>query len=139
MMNPLRILASTLVWLLVAPALAEPDWQDHADVEVVDVLTTDEDGAPREHPIWLVVVDGAAFLRTGGSTWGQNISRTGELTLRIGDAELALAAEAVEDDALRERVNEAFAVKYGFQDRIVSWFRGDRPKIFRLSTPVDPA
>ena len=58
--------------LLVAPAaLADPpvDWSVAAKPDVVEVLTTNEDGSTRETKVWIVAVDGQGYLRTGGTRW----------------------------------------------------------------------
>lgn len=115
-----------------AAAAAAPDWASLVDVETVEVLTTDEDGAPRATTVWLVVVDGAGYVRTGGSRWGGDVVRSRELELRVGEATHPMRVEFVEDDALRQRVSDAFGAKYGFSDWVVSWIRGARPKIMQL-------
>ena len=101
-------------------------------METVKVLTHDEDGEVRETKVWLAVVNGEGYLRTGGTRWGGNVERDPDIVLRIGASEYALRAEFVEDDALRQRVTEEFRAKYGFSDRMISVFRGGRPRIMRL-------
>jgi hypothetical protein len=119
--------------LLAAVAAAEaPDWESLREVRTVEVVTEDEDGGSRETTVWLVVVDGAGVVRTGSTAWGENVVRKPELALRVGEASWELRAEFVEDDALRQRITDAFREKYGFLDRVVSWMRGARPKIMRL-------
>ena len=122
-----------LCLLASGPAAAEaPDWASLRDVQTVEVLTTDEDGAPRETTVWLVVVDGAGYVRTASTSWGDNVVRSSELALRAAGSSHPMRVEFVEDDALRQRVAEAFAAKYGLSDRVLSWIRGSRPKIMRL-------
>jgi hypothetical protein len=129
----LRRLPIALALLAAAPASAgAPDWAALREVGTVFVATTDADGDPRETKVWLAVVDGAGYVRTGGTTWGENAARDGELVLRAGEASWPMRVELVEDDALRQRVTDAFREKYGFSDRMVSWVRGSRPKIMRL-------
>lgn len=131
---------TTVAWLAAVPLLAAasapgaaPEWASLAERETVEVATTDEDGDARETTVWLVVVDGVGYVRTGNTTWGENVARTGELVLRADGASYALRAEFVEDEAERQRIVDAFHAKYGFFDRMVSWMRGARPKIMRLS------
>lgn len=126
-----------VLWLalLAIPALAladEPDWAAIAEVDTVVVETEDEDGSDRETTIWIVLVDGDAYIRTGDSSWGQNLVRDPKLELEVEGEDYDLAVEFVEDDALRERVVAAFNEKYGWSDTFIGWFRGDRPKIMRL-------
>jgi hypothetical protein len=118
--------------LVASGAAAAPEWTSLRDVDTVEVLTTDEDGEPRATTVWLVVVDGQGYVRTGGSSWGDNVVRSPELELRVGADTHPMRVEFVEDDALRQRVSDAFGAKYGFSDRMVSWIRGSRPKIMQL-------
>ena len=112
---------------------AELEWNSVADVEEVLVVTTNEDGTPRETTIWLAVVDGQGYIRTGGWTkWGDNVVRNPDIALRIGDTEHPLRASFVEDAALRERIVAAFREKYGRFDGFLNVFRGSRPPIMKL-------
>ena len=113
-------------------AASPPVWSDVAAVEEVEVLTHDEDGELRETTIWLAVVDGDGFVRTGGSSWGKNLQRDPSLVLRIEGAEYPLRAEFVEDDGLRDRITDTFREKYGFSDWLITPIRGSRPMIMRM-------
>jgi hypothetical protein len=126
---------ATAIWVIAAAAApaAEPDWASLGELDTVRVVTTDEDGSERDTKVWLVVVDGVGYVRTGSTTWGENVVRSRELALRAGEASYALRVDFVEDDAARARITDAFRAKYGFSDRMVSWMRGARPKIMRLS------
>ena len=66
------------------------DWQRYADERTVEVVTTNEDGSERVTTIWIVVVDGQAYIRTGGTGWGDNLERDRRLVLRVASAELPL-------------------------------------------------
>jgi hypothetical protein len=123
----------------VAPSTARasdpPDWEALKDVGQIEVITHDDDGDVRETTIWFVAVDGEGFIRTGDSTWGQNIQRNpADVVLRIGDVEYPMQAEFIESDSLRERVVKAFREKYGWFDGAVNVFRGDRPLIMHMTT-----
>jgi len=129
------VLLGAVAFLLgaVAVGAAELDWNSVADVEEVRVLTTNEDGTPRETTIWLAVVDGRGYIRTGGWTkWGDNVARNPDIALRIGDTEHSLRASFVEDEALRERIVAAFREKYGWSDGFLDVFRGSKPRIMQL-------
>ena len=129
----LAALAAVLVALTAsAQPPPRPDWEALADVETLEVVTHDEDGSPRETTIWLVVVDGQGFIRTGGTTWGDNVERDPEVVLRIEGVEYALRAEFIENEALRERVVLTFREKYGFTDAMLSLFRGGHPRIMHM-------
>ncbi|MBW2315030.1 MAG: DUF2255 family protein [Deltaproteobacteria bacterium] len=133
-MSPLRFaLAATLAGpLLFGGIAAATDWEVHADAEVVEVVTTDAGGAKRKTKVWMAVLDGEAYIRTGGSTWGQNVERDANVRILAGSEGYDLRAEFVTDDAARERITKAFRAKYGWFDRLVSPIRGGRPKIMRL-------
>jgi hypothetical protein len=111
---------------------AAPDWQALAGVETVEVVTTDPDGEPRTTTVWLAVVDGQGYVRTGGTRWGDDAERDPSLELAAGAERWPLRVELVEDDALRARIAEAFRAKYGWSDAMLSWVRGSRPRIMRL-------
>lgn len=119
--------------LVSGPASAEAlDWASLREVGTVEVLTADEDGSTRETTVWLAVIDGAGYVRTGSSTWGDNVVRSPELELRTDGATHPMRVDFVEDDVERQRIADTFREKYGFFDWSVSWIRGSRPKIMQL-------
>jgi hypothetical protein len=130
--------AALLVLALVlggaaAARAAEPNWDALADVGQIEVVTHDEDGDERETTVWFAVVDGQGFIRTGGSTWGQNVRRNpADVVLRIEGVEYPLRAEFIENDKLRERVVAAFREKYGWFDGFADVVRGKRPNIMHM-------
>lgn len=116
-----------------AQASPAPSWEAVEEVEEVEVLTADEDGAARETTIWLTVLDGQGYVRTSGSTtWGGNVERNSDISLRIEGTEYPLHAVFIEDDELRARVVASFREKYGWFDGFVNFIRGSRPRIMRL-------
>jgi hypothetical protein len=126
------LLACTAGSALAEPASQPPAWGELAAEETVEVVTVDADGEARETTVWLAVLDGQGYVRTGGTRWGENLVRDPRLVLRIGDAEYALRVEMIEDDGLRQRIVAVFREKYGVTDAVLDWIRGDRPKIMRL-------
>lgn len=114
-------------------ALADVDWNDFTDVEEVSVVTTDEDGEIRETTIWIIVVDGAAYIRTGSTRWGRNVERDPGLILHVEGREIPVEVDFVTDEALRDRLVAIFREKYGFSDAFISLFRGSNPKIMHLT------
>jgi hypothetical protein len=108
------------------------DWERYAEEGTVEVITTDEDGSARETKVWLIVVEGQGYIRTGSTGWGGNVERNPELTLRIGETELPLRVEFVTEEAERDAVKKAFRAKYGFSDWLMNPLRGRNPKIMRL-------
>jgi hypothetical protein len=111
---------------------ADINWDRFAQIEVVEVLSTNDDDSTRTTKVWLAVVDGQGYIRTGNTGWGKNVVRDPEIVLRVGQEELPLRVHFVEDEGLRERVVRAFREKYGFEDKLISVVRGSNPKIMRL-------
>jgi hypothetical protein len=122
--------------LLAQPAFAgeAPDWSSVADLDTVSVATSNPDGTLRYTTIWIVVVGGRGYIRTGDTTWGANVTRNPNLKLVIGDEEYSLRADFVEAEDERALVSAAFNEKYGWSDTAIGWFRGARPKIMRLAS-----
>ena len=111
---------------------ATPDWSKWADLQTVQVISTDEGGRARTTTVWIVVVDGQAYLRTGRTTWGGNVEREGKLKLKGKPGEYQFRAERITDPSLDEKVMAAFRAKYGFQDVISGVIRLGQHRIFRL-------
>ena len=108
------------------------EWDRYAEEGTVEVVTTDEDGSARVTKVWLAVVDGQGYIRTGKTRWGGNLERNPELTFRVGETELPLRVEFVTDQTERDAVKAALREKHGFSDWILSPIRGRNPKIMRL-------
>jgi hypothetical protein len=106
-------LAAALLFCVAAVAQAEAiDWNAANQHDVIELLTTDADGKPRETKVWIAELDGHGYVRTNDSRWYQNFVREPDGVIRYGDAEYPIRAEVVTDDALRTRVDEVFAKKY---------------------------
>jgi hypothetical protein len=124
--------------LLVALALAAPsaaaesDWAPFAQADVVRIVTWDEDGDERDTSVWMVVVEGAAYVRTNDSRWLANIRRGSRIALRLDETTRPVSAEEVADPALGARVDAAYKAKYGFVQRVMSFFRVREPTLLRL-------
>jgi hypothetical protein len=130
--TPLFALALGLLAAAGPASPAAPDWGALRDVDTVVVVTSDEDASARETTVWLAVVDGSGYVRTGSTRWGDNALRSPELVLRVGEASYPVRIEFVEDEAQRQRVADAFREKYGWSDAALSWLRGGHPKLMRL-------
>ena len=120
-----------LALLAAAPARAF-DPALHADERVIEVVSTNPDGTPRTTKVWIVVVDDDAYIRTGATTWGDNVERDPDVRILTDSGEFDLRAQFVTDPAERAKVTQAFRDKYGWSDRLLSPFRGDSPRIMRL-------
>jgi hypothetical protein len=129
---------TSVAFLVLALALASvshaaaPDWTQVADLQTVEVISTDEDGGQRLTTVWIVVLDHQAYLRTGGTTWGDNVEHEGKLRLRVPQGEFALRAEKVLAASEIESVEAAFAEKYGSSDWWSGLVRFGETRIFRL-------
>jgi len=128
----LAALATAVLLGLGAGAAEAVDGRQLAHVDTVTVVTADEDGARRETTVWLLVLDGRPYIRTGGSTWGDNVDRDPEIRLRSGPKEFAVRAVPVRDPRMRARVTDGMREKYGWQDWLVSFIRGSDTRIWRL-------
>jgi hypothetical protein len=138
-MSSMRFMRSGLVFGFFATALAAHafDWTPASQDSVVEILTSDADGELRETPVWIVVLDGAAYVRTNDSKWLANIRRGSAVRLRVRDVESVVEALEAKDPVLAERVEEAFKTKYGFTQRVMSLFRISEPTVLKL-TPLEP-
>ena len=73
-------------------------------------------GPSKRIPIWAVVVDDEAYVRSyrgEGGAWFRRARRDGRMTLEGVDVRV----EPEQDSALNERVSEAFRAKYGARSR----------------------
>ena len=132
----MRFLEAALVALMVlaSGALAQPvDWSALQSESVIEVLTSDGDGSLRETPVWIVVLDGAAYVRTNDSKWLANIRRGSAVALRLDGTERPVTSEEVSDAAVTGAVEEAFKAKYGLMQRMMSALRMREPTVLRLS------
>ena len=127
-------LAASILLAPVSGARGEEavDWDRYSEEGTIEVITTNEDGSSRETKVWLAVVEGQGYIRTGNTGWGDNVERDPDVALRIGETELPLRVEFVTDEAHREAVKAAFREQYGFQDWLMNPLRGKNPKIMRL-------
>jgi hypothetical protein len=130
--------STSIASLVLALALASvshaaaPEWSELADLETVEVISSDEDGGQRLTTVWIVVLDHQAYVRTGGTRWGDNVEREGKLRLRVPQGEYALRAEKVLAASEIESVEAAFAEKYGSSDWWAGLMRFGETRVFRL-------
>jgi hypothetical protein len=108
------------------------DWPATGSERVPSLVTVDEDGSERVTKLWLVVVDGEGYVRTGNSRWFRNIERDPNVVLRIDGEAYALRAERVDDAGLTQRLHGAFREKYGWQDWIIHPFGSGDANLMRL-------
>jgi hypothetical protein len=118
--------------LLAAAPAGAGGLETAAAEDVVQVVTHDEDGSSRETKVWIVWVDGEAYLRTHGTRWGANLERDPQAVLRAAGTEQTVRVERVEDPARIDAVVAAFRTKYGFSDRLAGLVRFGARRIFHL-------
>ncbi|MFQ5696774.1 MAG: hypothetical protein ACE5IL_00625 [Myxococcota bacterium] len=116
------------------------EWGRVADQQTIQLRTHDPDGPLRETTIWLAVVDGNGYIRTGSTRWRANIVRNRDITVQIAGQWYPMRATDVTDPAQVARVVSTLRAKYGLPDRLLAPFRGwmGGPFIMRLD-PRDPA
>jgi hypothetical protein len=118
------IAAAWALALLLAGCAAPPlastpiEWSE-ADRWSVHVVTQDADGDSRVTRVWIVVLDGAGIIRTQQSRWRKNIERGSPVRLRIEGRDYPVRVEDLTDPGVRMRIDEKFAEKYGWQEKMV--------------------
>jgi len=131
--RPLGIAAAlALAGAAASPGAADDAWAPFAEANVVRIVTQDEDGDVRDTPVWIVVVDGSAYVRTNDSRWLANIRRGSSVALRLESTTREVSAEEVKDPELGASVEAAYKEKYGFVQRVMSFFRMREPTLLRL-------
>jgi len=129
-----RLAGALLALALLIPAgvAAAAEWAPFAETKTIEIHTQDEDGEARKTKVWIVVVDGTGYVRTNDSRWLANIRRGSTIEIRAGETTLAVGASEVEDEAVRDQVEEAFKAKYGAMQKFMSFFRISEPTVLRL-------
>jgi hypothetical protein len=82
----------------------------------VDARTPRSDGSTSSRPIWVVVTDGDAYVRSyrgPDGAWYRRATADRRLTLLAGQTEIAAAVEPATDDEVNRRVSDAYREKYG--------------------------
>ena len=135
-----RLIVSLIVLVTASAAWSEyPDWNDYADVDVIEVITRDEGGGERETKVWFVLLGGEPYLRTSGSRWLANLRRDPDFKVRIEGTLYEARAQEIEGEAIVEKVDIASQRKYGFTNRVISLFRSREPDILRILPRATPS
>ncbi len=95
----------------------------------VYVRVARRDGKIGELPIWIVTVDGEAFVRSylaDRGAWYRRALADGRMTLVVRGRAQPVVVEPIGDEALNRRISEAFVAKYG----------GSGPARTMISEPV---
>jgi hypothetical protein len=89
-----------------------------ANTDTVRIATELRDGSEVVTPIWAVVVDGMPYIRSvygAESKWYRRVQRTGRATFVDGADRHPATVENLDDEAINERVDEAYRTKYAGQ------------------------
>ncbi len=82
----------------------------------VDMLTPRADGSMSRRPIWVVVVDGEAYVRSylgASGAWYQRLLADGKAALDLGGQTIEVTAEPAGGEELNRRISDTFRAKYG--------------------------
>jgi hypothetical protein len=82
----------------------------------IDLLTPRRDGSISRRPIWVVVVDGDAYVRSyraARGAWYRRVLVDGEATIAFASRSIDVGMEPAQDPDLNRRVSDAFQAKYG--------------------------
>lgn len=120
--TPPLAVACALLFAAAAARAESIDWDAVHAHDVIEVLTVDSDGAPRETKVWVAALEGRGYVRTNDSRWYQNLVRDPNAAIRFGDVERTVHASVVRDPALRARVDARFAEKYPLSMKVAGWF-----------------
>jgi hypothetical protein len=91
---------------------------DRADE--VDILTPRRDGSTSSRPIWIVVVDGDAYIRSWlgmKGAWYRRVLADGRAAIQVGGRTVDVGLEPAQDEDLNRHVSDAFWEKYGARFR----------------------
>ena len=130
LLSSVLLLTSTSV---AGDTLHYPNWVEFADKKTIELVTKNENGSIRKNPVWFVVMNDAAYLRTGGSNhWLRNLQREPDAVVNIGRKTFAVRAEEVEGPEIIQQVEEKLVAGYGRIHRIPRAKVTGTPRIVRL-------
>jgi hypothetical protein len=85
-------------------------------IREIDIRTPRRDGSISSRPIWVVVVDRDAYVRSWKAergAWYRRVAADGRAVIAVDGRELEVGLEPALDEALNERISDAFRAKYG--------------------------
>ena len=80
------------------------------------MLTPRSDGSESRRPIWVVVADGDAYVRSylgKRGVWYQRALADGSAALQVAGRQIDVAVEPVHGEDINRKVSDAFQAKYG--------------------------
>ena len=121
-MPPGRIVLSLLALLLVAaPARAAWDPARFADAPTLEILTVDPESGEHWSTVWVVVVDGAVYVRLGNRAAGRVERSTTAPHAKVRfEGEVFERVRLVPAPEKADAVAEAMAEKY-WTDLVIRW------------------
>jgi hypothetical protein len=81
----------------------------------VEMVTPRRDGSESRRPVWVVVVDGSAYVRSyrgENGAWYRRARADGKATIGVEGRAIEVGVEPVSDDATNGKVSDAFRAKY---------------------------
>ena len=125
------LLALGLAWFALEMLAAESG-------EVVVLTSRDAEGAPHETRLWVVDLDGRAWLRSGSGVAGWYGRLAASPEVEVERAGIGGRYRAVPLPEARERVNALMRDKYGLADRWIGfWFDRSDAIPIRLDPVAD--
>jgi hypothetical protein len=82
----------------------------------VEMLTPRRNGSISRRPIWVVVVEGEAYVRSylgSRSAWYRRASVDRAAAIGLDDRTIEVGLEPISDEDLNRQVSEAYRAKYG--------------------------
>lgn len=82
----------------------------------IDIETPRRDGSLSRRPIWVVVVDGEAYVRSwlgARGAWYRRARADGRAAIGVEGRTIEIGLEPAEDEESNRRVSQAFEAKYG--------------------------
>jgi hypothetical protein len=120
------------IGVATATSAAAVEWKELAKANTVTITTNNADGSPRHTTVWMVVLDGFPYVRTGNTRWAENIARDPNVMLRVDEEDFVMRAVQVHDPILVERLQTEYHEKYGWSDSLAKLLPGSGTKLFRL-------
>jgi hypothetical protein len=81
----------------------------------VEMVTPRRDGSLSRRPIWVVVTDGEAYVRSyraESGAWYRRARREGHAAVGLGGRTIEVGLEPATDDDTNRKVSDAFNAKY---------------------------
>ena len=86
------------------------------EADEIEMRTPRLDGTVSSRPIWVVVVDGAAYVRSyqgERGAWYRRVRADGRAEVGVDGEDVAVHVVPASGDALDEQVSDAYHAKYG--------------------------